>query len=262
MPAKKTLRTRVVKTLWRLLTPKHPRGWIDIDWEEQGDQKLRVFTEGLARFDLPDLEICDCDPDQVLLGYCHGVIFIAIGALQLSQKDARAINDGDILDLRAIEEEQQVVVRLGKQRDDLFRLMDQTPEGDRFPATAMANYILNAAEKMTNPVRVLEAADLATQIHAKDFAYAALRPDEDTFAAVVDASNARAYYTLADALHATGQEQEALAALEEAVARAPFMAEIILQETNDADRLQFPVSYLASVDPWEVQKRFRESLSG
>jgi len=258
LPAKKTVRTYLVRMLYRLISPNHPRGWIELDWEEMSDGSMRVFSEGLAKFDLPELEMLDCPADQVLLGYCHGIMFIAIGALQLSQKEGRSIGDGETVDLRTNEDEEQALVRLISVGQRVFRLEDLEHGPNLFPSCAAATYILNAAEKM-RPLKALEAAGLAAEIHAKQFNFEAVKPNEDEFHTALGRSNARAYYLIGDALVALNREDDALEAIEEGVARAPFMAERIKVDLVEQSDLGPIENYLRSVDPWQVQDSFRRS---
>ena len=124
MTAQKTIRTRLVKLLYRILSRDHPRGWIEIDWEETSDETVRVFSEGLDRFNLPEIEILECPADQTLLGYCHGMMFVAIGALQESRRAEKPIRNGDTLDLRANETEEPALVVLHAVSEGLLRLHD------------------------------------------------------------------------------------------------------------------------------------------
>ncbi len=260
MPAKKTVRSYLVRLLYRLISPKHPRGWIELDWEEMPDGSMRLFSEGLDTFDLPEIEILDCPADQVLLGYCHGIMFVVIGALQLSQKKGRPISDGETVDLRVNEDEEQAVVRLVSVGRGVYRLEDLDPGPNSFPSCAVATYILNAADNM-RPLKALEAADLAAEVHAKQFSFEEVRPSEDDFHTALSRSNARAYYLIGDALVALNREDDALEAIEEGVARAPFMAERIKADLVEQADLGPIENYLKSVDPWQVQERFRLSRS-
>ncbi|MEM7057298.1 MAG: hypothetical protein AAF557_06910 [Pseudomonadota bacterium] len=174
-----------MKLFWRLVTPSHPRGWIEVDWEEQPDGNLRVFTEGLERFDLPDLEILDCPADRILLGYMHGMLFVATGALQLSNEEGRPIRDKDILDLRTEEEEEPAQVRILQIREGIFRLEDLDAGPNRFPSAATANYVLNSADRLRRADKLLDAAILASEIHAKAFSYDVAPPDDDDWMDVI-----------------------------------------------------------------------------
>lgn len=258
MTARKTIRTRVVKLLYRLLSPSHPRGWIEIDWEETSADTVRVFTEGLVRFNLPEIEILDCPADQTLLGYCHGAMFVAIGALQHSTSAQKPIRNGDTLDLRANEDEEPALVVLHSASEGLLRLQDLDGSSGLFPSAAIATYILNAAEKM-RPYQALLAADLASQIHAKDFDFKELRPSEDEFHAELSRSNARAYYVISDALAALNRRDEAIEFIKEAVARAPYMAEKIKTDIAPKEQMDWAEEFLLSIDPWAVQSSFRNS---
>jgi len=261
MAARKTLRTRLVRLMYRIFSPRHPRGWIEVDWEETGDGTVRLFTEGLGKFDLPELEILDCPADKYLLGYCHGMMYNAVGALQLSRKDGRPIKEGDVVDLRSEEDDQCVFLRLETSAADTFRLADLDPSPDQFPGSATAIYILNEAERMA-PTAGLRAADLAAEIHAKDFDYEEIHPSEGEMDAALAQSNCRAYYTISTALLALGRDDEARAAAEEAVARAPYFVDEIRADLAGASDLGPIDRYLADVDPWEVQNRYRRKSTG
>jgi tetratricopeptide (TPR) repeat protein len=223
---------------------------------------MRLFSEGLGQFNLPELEILDCPADQVLLGYCHGMLYIAIGSLQLSKEEGRPIKSGDIVDLRSTEDDKPIRIRIVSSGLDMLRLEDLEPASDLFPSSATASYILTAAEKLRRPAAVLEAAGLAAEIHAKDFAYEALHPTEAEFMDAVERSNARSYYMIGDALDAMNRREEEIEAVEKAVARAPYMAEWIKTDIQSDHTVGLVGEYLASIDPWEVQARFRDKVPG
>lgn len=258
MTAQKTIRTRLVKLLYRILSRDHPRGWIEIDWEETSDETVRVFSEGLDRFNLPEIEILECPADQTLLGYCHGMMFDAIGALQESRRAEKPIRNGDTLDLRANETEEPALVVLHAVSEGLLRLHDFDGSPTLFPSAATATYILNAAEQM-KPYQALCAAELASQVHSKDFDFKEIRPTEDEFHAELNRSNARAYYVISDALAALNKQDEAIEAMKEAVARAPYMAEKIKKDIAQNEKLDWVEEFLLSIDPWAMQSSFRSS---
>ncbi|MEO0911519.1 MAG: hypothetical protein AAFY59_00800, partial [Pseudomonadota bacterium] len=62
------LRARAVRLLYRILDRNHPRGWIDVRVDTARDDHWRIFTEGLGRFSLPELEMRDCPADAALAG--------------------------------------------------------------------------------------------------------------------------------------------------------------------------------------------------
>jgi hypothetical protein len=185
-------------------------------------------------------------------------MLVVIGALQLSQKEGRPINDGETVDLRVNEEEEQAAVRLVSIGRLAFRLEDLELGSNSFPSCAVATYILNAADNM-RPLKALEAAGLAAEVHAKQFNFEAVRPSEDDFHTALSRSNARAYFLIGDALVALNLKDDALEAIEEGVARAPFMAERIKADLVEQADLGPLENYLMSVDPWQVQERFRSS---
>lgn len=260
MPARKTLHTRLVKLFYRVVARKHPRGWIEIDWEELPDKRFRLFSEGLERFQLPDLEILDCPPNQHILGYCHGIMCVATGALKASQEEGRLINSNETIDLREHEEEPSATVRMVQSRPGLMRLEDARNKSGDFPTIAVTNYILNAAEGMRSPQSAIQAINLAIELEAGDFTYEEIHSTEDEFDEVLELSNARAYYILSAALEALGNKKEAVEALDKAIARAPFMAESMKDQNTINNEQGFIEDYLSKVDPWEIQARFREQL--
>lgn len=258
MPAKKTLRSRLVKLFYRIIDPKHPRGWIEIDWEELPDGRLRLFSEGLDRYDLPDLEILDCPYNRDILGYCHGILYVAIGALQQSKSQGRHVNSDDTIDLRIYEEGDPIRVRIVESNSGLMRIKDIYPKNGKFPKIAVTNYILNAAENMRRPHSAIQAINLVIELETEDFKYEAVHPNDDEFHGALILSNARTYYTLCEALYAVGKEHDATEALEEAIARAPFFAEYMAAKNAENNARGFIEDYLSKVDPWEVQARFRK----
>lgn len=63
---------------------------------------------------------------------------------------------------------------------------------------------------------------------------------------------------MADAFVALADRDRAIDALEEAIARAPFMAERIKSDLSEDDEPGLVTEYLLSADPWEIQRRFRD----
>lgn len=258
MLAVKTLPSRLVRLLSFAIAPQQSRDKIEIDFEQQGNGKLRVFTQGLKALDLPELEIRDCQQDHDLVRYCHCMLYVVIDALQASQKEHRAIRLGDIVNLQTDAEEDPIPVRIAKGGTRLFRLEDLSASGDKFPALAAASYITAAAEEMNSPEATLKAARIAAEIHAKDFAFNTPRPTEDSYQDRLEESNARPYYLMSDALAALGREAEAIQALEEGVARAPYMAERIKQDAASGNNLDLHIAHLTKIDPWQIQARIRD----
>lgn len=257
MPAQRSLHTRLVKLFYRVVAPRHARGWIDIDWETTDHNGVRIFSEGLDRFNLPNLEITDCPSDPNVLGYLHGMLYVAIAILQGSQESGVPIKSGDTIDIRTPDEEEPARVQLVSRGQNIMGIEDLELAESSFPSSATASYILNSAEKM-QPSKAIEAIKLAAKVHAQNYDYNCSDTDDPHVS--MQRSNARAYYLMSDALSALGKTDDAFIAAEEAVARSPALAEQLKKDIGSEDMVGILDSYLASIDPWEVQARFRANV--
>lgn len=72
----------LLKLFYRLTEPSNPRGWIDVNVTDIGAEPgtVNVYTEGMDRYGLANLEIIDIPFD--LRGYAHGILFGIIGYMK------------------------------------------------------------------------------------------------------------------------------------------------------------------------------------
>ena len=73
----------MLKYLYRIIAPKHPGGWIDVfheSYDNHGVYVGKIFTNGMSRWNLNDLEIIDV-PNE-LAGYAHGLIYEFTGYMK------------------------------------------------------------------------------------------------------------------------------------------------------------------------------------
>ena len=73
----------MLKYLYRIIAPKHPGGRIDVfheSYDNHGVYVGKIFTNGMSRWNLNDLEIIDA-PNE-LVGYAHGLIYEFTGYMK------------------------------------------------------------------------------------------------------------------------------------------------------------------------------------
>ncbi len=263
-----SFRSKLVSLFWRVTCPGHPRGWIEVNAELPApDTTGTIFTKGLDRFSLPELLIADCPPDATLAGFCHGALFVAIGALQASEQAGRPIDADQVINLNTDQDDQPFGFRMvvDPDRPDTMRLVDIEPFGPTaFPAAAMAAYIANSAENM-RPLPAARALELAIAVHARDYDFNDPRPASDDEWKQTYKTNAYAYFLMSDALSALGQIEGALDALKEGVARAPYAAEQMQREgfadSPDVNHPPEMTDFWRRMDPWQVEAEFRSRVS-
>lgn len=142
----------MIKFLYRLITPKHPRGWIDVIYEtyEKNDEILaKVFTKGMSRWKLNDLEIIDVP--QSLIGYAHGILFELTGYMKNQQPINADENFGGFL----IHNNQRLVnYATFRNSGESLRIVDfETNLESGFPKKLFASYLIEGSIKTKNPAK-------------------------------------------------------------------------------------------------------------
>ena len=146
-----------------MITPKHPRGWIDViydTYEKEGKTVAKVFTKGMERWDLKDLEIIDVP--HSLIGYAHGILFELTGYM----KNQKTINANENFGGFLAHNQQ----RLGnyatfRQSGDLLRIVDlETDYESGFPKKLFASYLIEGSMKTKNPAKREDEVRLAVEV--------------------------------------------------------------------------------------------------
>jgi hypothetical protein len=225
--AKHRMHGTLVRWLYRILAPRHPRGWLDFHaLTDPRDPGLlcSVHCHGMARWGLPNLEIVDVPAE--LGGFAHGILFDITGYM----KSTRVIQAGETFGGMLVSRDQivphlcsLVAARLEDEplEKDFLRVVDLNagPDG-RFPARLFAAHLLALAEKERH-------ADKRTWMLRRSVAIFPGENNagpEDEGAARDNPGNFFSWYTLGDALCDTGHEDEGLRCLQTAAERWPFGA--------------------------------------
>ncbi len=156
----------MIKLLYRLITPKHPRGWIDViydTYEKDGKSVAKVFTKGMNRWSLKDLEIIDV-PHR-LIGYAHGILFEFTGYM----KNQKPINANENFGGFLIHNQQRLVnYATFRQSGELLRIIDFETNFDcGFPRKLFASYLIEGSVKTKNIKKREDEIRLAINIFDK-----------------------------------------------------------------------------------------------
>jgi hypothetical protein len=214
----------LLRWMYRLLAPRHPRGWLDFHaLTDEHDPELlcSVHCHGMARWNLPNLEIVNVPRD--LGGYAHGIMFDIAGYM----RSQRTIKADETLGGKFVGEHQVVphycsfrAVRLDDEptEKDLLRIVDlnETAESG-FPKRLFAAHILALAEKTRDPTKRAAMLRRAVTIHPGE---PNSGPDDES-AATENPGNFFSWYSLGDALCDAGELEEGLQCLRTAVGRWP-----------------------------------------
>ena len=133
-------RQHLTRLLYRMISPRHPRAYVHVIWEEVGTGKSRIVTEGMGRYQLPELEVFDCPNERELMGFVHGMVCNAMAALVQSVDHGVPVEEGDVINLHCVNDPVRVLLASGS--DMTLRLVDieQSP-GTDFPAEAISGYV-------------------------------------------------------------------------------------------------------------------------
>lgn len=217
----------LVRWLYRIIAPRHPRGWLDfhalID-PRDARRLCSVHCHGMARWSLPNLEIVDVPAD--LGGFAHGILFDIAGYM----KSHRAIRAGETFGGLLVSPEQVVphacalvAARLDDEpvEKDFLRIIDLGTGGDgRFPFRLFAAHLLALAERERSLARRTWMLRRSVAIHPGE---PGAGPENES-AAGDNPGNFFSWCSLGDALCDAGHEAEGLRCLQTAAGRWPFGA--------------------------------------
>lgn len=77
------MRATVLRWLYRIVAPRHPRGWLDVQAVYKQDAEpttMWVHCHGMERWNLPNVEFVGVPLD--LGGYAHGLMFEIVGYMK------------------------------------------------------------------------------------------------------------------------------------------------------------------------------------
>jgi hypothetical protein len=214
----------VMRWMYRILAPRHPRGWLDfhaLTDEAHPELLCSVHCHGMARWKLPNIEIVNVPRD--LGGYAHGIMFDIVGYM----KSQKAIKPDESLGGMFVSNQQVVphrcsfrLVRLDDEpvEKDFLRVVDlDEPADSGFPQRLFAAHILALAEKTRNPATRAAMLRRSVEIHPGE---PNSGPDDES-AMHENPGNFFSWYSLGDALCDSGDRDEGLRCLRTAVEHWP-----------------------------------------
>lgn len=211
-----------VRLLWRVIAPKHPRGWLAMHpvLDDRGATAW-LHCHGMERWGLPNLEIRDVPVD--LLGPAHGILMSVTGYVRLERKIAPDESIGGYFN----GSEQAVVHNATLRRspepqsghEELLCIVDGgEPATAGFPYRLFATHLITMANGYRDPARREALLRRATEIYPGT----CLESPEDLEQSVTNPNNFFAWQDLGFSLSDQGREEEAMDAFLQAVARWPL----------------------------------------
>jgi len=220
------LHATLVRWVYRILCPRHPRGWVDVHAvEENGGSTLWIHTHGMDRWKLADLEMVGVPPD--LGGYAHGILFDLMGYMKKEKPILADETFGGML----IVSDQIVVEFCGfrrapdrpehARRGECLRIVDMDePVEAGFPARFFATHLCALGRADGKPARQVALLRRATEIYPGE----CTQNPQDLDECAANPGNYFSWEGLGDALCDVGQVREGVQCLREAAARWPFAA--------------------------------------
>lgn len=153
----------MLKLIYKLITPKHPRGWIDViydSYEKNGSTLAKVYTKGMTRWGMKDLEIVDVP--QNLIGYAHGILFELTGYM----KNQKPINADENFGGFLIHNQQRLAnYATFRSSGELLRVVDLKAKHETgFPKKLFASYLIEGSIKTRNSKKKEEEIRSAVEI--------------------------------------------------------------------------------------------------
>ena len=222
--AKHQVHGTLLRWLYRILAPRHPRGWLDFHalTDETNPQVLcSVHCHGMARWKLPNIEIVNVPHD--LGGYAHGIMFDMVGYM----KNQREIKPDETLGGMFVSNQQVVphrcsfrLVRLEDEprEQEFLRVVDlDEPADSGFPKRLFAAHLLALAETTRDLAKRTSMLRRSVEIFPGE-------PNsgrDDESAAPENPGNFFSWCSLGDAFCEQGDVAEGLRCLRTAVAHWP-----------------------------------------
>lgn len=224
MLATHKLHGALLRLLYKVVSPTHPRGWLDFHCVIENENTNWIHCHGMTRWKLHNLEIVGVPND--LRGYAHGIMFDIAGYMKQQRPIAPDESFGGLL----VDEKQivphQCTLRLVQQDEEpvdkqFLRIVDHNePKESGFPRKLFAAHLLALAETRSYRSKRVEMLRRSVEIYPGE---ANAGPDDEN-AAAQNPGNFFSWYSLGDALCDAGQTEEGLKRLRESVVRWPFGA--------------------------------------
>jgi len=215
-----SLRGSLLRGFYRILAPRHPRGWLDFlafDDDRDPSRFSAVRCYGMSRWRLSDLEIVDVPCD--LGGYAHGIMFDIVGYMRRE----RPIKADETLGGALVSEDQLALhfcsFRAVRRDDDprvqdFLQVVDRgEPAASGFPRRLFAAHLIALADKTRRVGKQIEMLRRAVEIHPGESGSGAA----DDAAVVENPGNFFGWLGLGDALCGDAQHDEGLECLRTAV---------------------------------------------
>ncbi len=217
----------LVRTLYRVIAPRHPRGWTDLHAviEEDCDPKtLWIHTHGMERWSLANFEIVGVPYD--LGGYAHGILFDLMGYAKTEKPVGANESFGGMLVDRNQRLTELATFRLMRRdepgHEEFHRVVDlDEPLESGFPRRLFAAHMIAMADTIRNAER-RQALFLRT-IQIYPGSRGAEVPD-DEFDRRSNANNFVGWEGVSDSLIEQGRINEGLECLKQAIIRCPNWA--------------------------------------
>lgn len=211
-----------MRLLYLVLTPRHPRAWIDMHavFEDDGS-RLWIHSHGMNRWGLRDVEFVGVPCE--FRGYAHGLLFELTGYMKLAKPIKADEHIGGLL----VHDHQKVphftTSRLVNRPEDpahsgFLRFVDyKQPLESGFPRRLFAVHVGSLAEKTRSPARREILFRESLRIDCGDNSLQEPNPETNP-------GNWLAWNGLGNALCDLGRVDEGLQCLGEVVNRCPAVA--------------------------------------
>jgi hypothetical protein len=226
------LHSTLLRFVYRILTPRSPRGWIDFHAVQEGDLAknfLWIHTHGMERWNLPNLEIVNVPYD--LRGPAHGLLCELLDYM----KSAKAMKPDENFGGQFVGGEQQTAWHVGTTRNapsrdplhtGFLRIVDYGESSTSgFPFKLFAAHLCALAGVSRNPRKREELYRRAIEIFPGGFLSEGEGVSAETGRIDLQTlqlkTNIAGWEGLANTLADQGRNEEAIACLEQAIARCP-----------------------------------------
>jgi hypothetical protein len=257
-----------IRLLYRVITPRHPRGWLDFHAFGEDAGTLWIHCHGMERWQLPNLEMIGVPVD--LRGPAHGLLCEMLGYM----RTVKPMNADENFGGNFVGGEQQAVVHLGTLRPvpdrdaahvNLLRVVDyKQPTDAGFPAKLMATHLCALADVAKSPREAERLVRRAVEIFPGDFAADVSGAEDaaDFLGEIQHETNLYGWERLGTCLAGLGRFDEAIACYEQAVARCPawgrHYATFFLGQAGASLPDQHPIMrFWAGLDADAVRRRVR-----
>jgi hypothetical protein len=166
--AKYSFHTLLLKPLYKIVAPKHPKGWIDVHCIIENDsinKSCWIRTYGMQKWRLPNVEIVNVPHD--LAEYVHGLIFTIAGYKDGNDVSEKLVSPNQVTDHSW---SFRYVNRAENPSDNGFlRIVDFNQSAQSgFPRKLFAAHLVSLAGKSSNSDKKRFLLKRATEIYRGD----------------------------------------------------------------------------------------------